>query len=105
DGSVTEPELGPGRGLVTRREDMVIDARRHDLDARRVGAVEASELDALVDGRSEDGVGATDHLGLGPGPLLGLVLAGFGLRAGEGVGRRHERQLALVLEGVTADGG
>ena len=36
-------------------------------------------------------------------PLLGLGVAGLGLDPGEGVERRHQRQVELVLEAVPGD--
>ena len=97
---VEVPQRGAGPGAVAGREEGVVDAGRHELDARRVGAVEAHELVGLGPARGEDGVGAADHLGLGPHPALGLGVAGLGLHPGQGVEGRHERQVELVLEAV-----
>src|SRR5438105_12191673 len=50
DRSGAEAEGATSRRLGTRREAVVVDTRRHDLDAAGVGAVEALELEA----RSEE---------------------------------------------------
>ena len=104
--TVAEREVGegaPGPGPVAGREEGVVDAGRHDLDARRVGAVEPHELVGLGRAVGEDGVGAADDLGLGPTRRPGLGVAGLGLHPGEGVERRHQRQVELVLEPVPGD--
>ena len=105
-GSVAEVEVaqrGAGAGAVAGREEGVVDAGRHELDAARVGAVEAHELVGLGPARGEDGVGAADDLGLGPHPALGLGVAGLGLHPGERVEGRHQRQVELVLQAVAGD--
>ena len=53
--------------------------------------------------RREDRVGAADDLGLGLDAALRLGVAGLGLHPGEGVERRHQREVELVLEPVAGD--
>ena len=105
-GSVAEVEVverGAGTVAGPGREEGVVDAGRHELDAAPVGAVEALELVGLGLAGGEDRVGAADHVGLGSHAALGLGVAGLGLHAGERVERRHERQVELVLEAVAGD--
>ena len=54
-------ERGAGPGPVAGREERVDDARRHDLDPGRVGAVEPLELGGLGRAVGEDGVRAADR--------------------------------------------
>ena len=75
DGHV-DADGGPGRLLVAGGEQAVVDARRHDLDALGDGVVEALQLGRLVVGQGQDGVGAADDVGLGPGPLPVVVGGG-----------------------------
>ncbi len=95
---VAEAEGGAGATAVAGREEGVVDAGRHDLDAGRIGAVELDELGDLVGAVGEDGVGAGDDLGLGVDAAVGLGVAGLGLHPGEGVEGRHQRERELVLE-------
>src|SRR5207302_5519168 len=72
-GAVAQPEYGARRGAGTGRERAVVDAGSNDLDALRRSRVQPLELCPLLARRGEDDVGAPDHLGLGLGPLLGLL--------------------------------
>ena len=104
----TNSSTGPGRrgrsagrapGAVAGREEGVVDARRHDLDAGRGRRRRArTSWSASARARGEDGVGAADDLGLGLDAALRLGVAGLGLDPGERVERGHERQVELVLE-------
>ena len=105
--SSTGPSAGPTWGSAARaparspgEKKAWIDPGRHDLDAGGVGAVEALELGRLGRAVGQDDVGAADDLGLGVDPALRLGVAGLGLDPGEGVERRHQRQVELVLEPV-----
>ena len=59
-----------------------------------------SELLLLLDAAHADRVGAVDDLRLGTITPLRLGVAPFGLDAGEGVERRDERDVELVLDAV-----
>jgi len=84
----------------------MIDARRHDLDARWLGAVERRELHPLLGRRRKHQVGAVDDFVLESGAVLGLVIeAGLGLDARERVERRDERAVERVLEPMTHGAG
>ncbi len=89
------------RVAVAGKEDVVVDAGRHDFDAIERGVVQRCELRALVVRRREHQVGARDHFVLDPRAVLGVVVdAGFGLHPGERVERRDEREVELVLQPV-----
>ena len=77
--------------------------RRNDLDAVGIRAVELLELRRLGGGVGEDGVGAPDDLGLGIDAPLRLEVARLGLDPCQGVERRHQRQVQLVLEAMPGD--
>jgi hypothetical protein len=79
----------------------MVDARRHDLDPRRICAVELGELGDLRRAIGEDRVGTGNDLGLGPHSQIGLGVAGLGLDASEGVEGRDERQRQFMLQSVT----
>ena len=100
-----ESEGGPGLGLVAGGEQAVVDAGGDDLDAFGDGVVEALELGRLVVGKGQDGIGAADDLGLGPGPqsvMVGVVLR---LDPGQGVEGGHQGELELVLEDMARQSG
>jgi hypothetical protein len=106
--SVTEVEVlerGARALPVPGGEERVVHTGRDQLDARRIGAVEPDELIGLGDAGREDGVRAPDHLGLGPDAALGHPVARLRLHPGEGVERRHQGQIELVLQPVPGDAG
>ena len=85
---------------VAGREEGVLDGRRHDLDRAGGVAVQAAELALLLRAADADGVAAADDLRLGPVPPRRLEVAALGLDPGQGVERRDERQVEVVLEPV-----
>ena len=97
---VAEAEGAAGAAAVAGREEGVVDAGRHDLDASRRRAVEPGQLVGLLGAAHADGVGAPDHLHLGPIPQRRLAVAAFGLDPRQRVEGRHQRQVELVLEPV-----
>ena len=101
---VFEPEAftQPRTFAATRTEHRMVDAGWHDLDARRLRAIELRELQTFLRSRSEHQIGAVDDLVLEPSAVLGLVVeTGFGLDARERVERRDERAVERVFEPVT----
>jgi hypothetical protein len=78
----------------------VLYARRNDLDLLGIGAVETPQLERLRRRAGEDGVGAADHVALGPDSPLRLRIAGLGLHPGERVERGDQRQAEPVLQVV-----
>ncbi len=100
---VAEPERGPRAAAIARREERVIDTRGHDLDATGCGAVEAVELGGFLGAAREDRVGTAHDLDLGALASLRLLISRLGLDASEGVERRHEREVELVLEAVPGE--
>ena len=79
----------------------MVDARRDDLDAVPLGAVQRDELPAFLVRRGDHQVGAADDLTLDAGAGLGIVAdTRLRLHAIEGVERGDEGQVELVLEPV-----
>ncbi len=101
-GLIAEAEGLTSTAAGTRREEGVVDARRHDLDAARISAVMTHEFVQLDHGVRRDDVAARNDVGLGIDAVLRLDVTRLGLHAGEGVERRHHRQIELVLEPMTS---
>ena len=101
-GLITEAEGLTSTAAGTRREEGVVDARRNDLDTARISAVMTHEFVQLDHGVRRDDVAARNDVGLGIDAILRLRVTRLGLHAGEGVERRHHRQVELVLEPMTS---
>jgi hypothetical protein len=93
-----QSEGAAGPPLVARREEGVVHAGRHDLDAIGRGVVEDGQLALLGGAGGADHVRAPDDRGLGLGPALGLGVTVLGLDPGEGVEGRHQGQFEAVLQ-------
>ena len=94
--AVVELERGACATPRPGREERVLHAGGHDLDAIGLGAVVTDELACFLGAGREDGVGAADHRGLGADAMV--VVFVVGLDARERVERRDERKLEIVLQ-------
>ena len=103
-GGVTETQRSPflrATAGIHGMEDLVVHARRHDLDPILGRAVQHLQLIALGTGGREHQVGAVHDLVLDPGAQLRIIVdAGIRLDPRQGVERRDEREIQLVLEPV-----
>ncbi len=92
---------GPARPLaIAGREEGVIHTGSDDLDPPRRHPVQPGELLGLLGAAHADGVGAADHVHLGPLPPGRLPVAPFGLHPRQGVEGADQGQAELVLHPV-----
>ena len=67
---MVDGERPAGLAPLPRGEEGVVDARRHDGDPARVGAVEGHDLLGLDRAGGQHRIGAGDDHGLGGGPAI-----------------------------------
>jgi hypothetical protein len=81
----------------------VLNTRSHDLDLTRWVAVQASELLFFFVTTHTDRIRASDDPCLGTLTALRLGISAFSFDAGQCVKRRHEWNVALVLDAVSGN--